>query len=107
LKQSSCLFSEEFLESLVPHILLIHKKARRTGHKFILRFQNGFGVEIRPPSSNGGAVPSFKISALEFLGSRMQDCKSLPYPAAPKINWANKDEKLILFCQQVASLPVA
>jgi hypothetical protein len=97
----------EFLEPLDPHILLIQKEARATGHKIILRFQNGFGVEIRPPSSGGGEVPFFKVSALEFLGSRMKDCKSFPYPALPKMNWANNDEKLILFCQQVASLPVS
>ena len=104
-KQSSWFFSEEFLEPIDPHILLIHKEARGTGHKIILRFQNGLGVEIRPPSPTGGEVPFLKVLVLEFVGSRMKDCKRLPYPAMPKMNWANNDEKLIQFCQQVASLP--
>ena len=107
LKQSSWFFSEKFLEPLGPHILLIHKEARGPGHKIILRFQNGFGVEIRPPSPIGGEVPFFKVSVLEFLGSKMKDCQRLPYPAMPKMNWANNDERLILFCQLVASQPVS
>lgn len=37
----------------------------------------------------------------------MKDCQRLPYPAMPKMNWANNDERLILFCQQVASQPVS
>ena len=107
MKQSSWFFSEEFLEPLDPHILLIHKEERGAGHKIILRFHNGFGIEIRPPSSTGGKVPFFKVLILEFLGSRMKDCKRLPYPTMSKMNWANNDEKLIQFCQQVASLPVS
>jgi hypothetical protein len=103
LKQSSWFFSEEFLEPLGPHILLIQKEARGTGHKIKLRFQNGLGVEIRPPSSTGGEVPVFKVKVLEFLGSRMKDCKRLPYPAMRKMHWATNDKNLILFCQQVAS----
>jgi hypothetical protein len=109
LKQSSWFFSEAFLEPLDPHILLIHQEERGTGYKIILRFQNGFGVEIRPPFSAGGKVPVFKVKVLvlHFLGSRMKDCKRLPYPAMRKMNWANNDGKLIQFCQQVASLPVS
>jgi hypothetical protein len=107
MKQSSWFFSEEFLEPLDPHILLIHQEERGTGHKIILRFHNGFGIEIWPPPSTGGKVPFFKVSALEFLGSRMKDCKRLPYSAMLRMNWANNDEKLIQFCEQVASLPVS
>ncbi len=106
LKESPWFFSEELLQSLASHILLINQEERETGHKIILRFQNGFGVEILPPSSAVGKVPFFKVLVLEFLGSRIKDCKRL-YHAMPKINWADNNEKLIQFCQQVACLPVS
>jgi hypothetical protein len=105
-KQSHWFFSEAFLEPLDPHILLIHQDERGSGNKIILRLQYGFGVEIRPPSSTGGKVPFIKVLVLEFLGSRMIDCKRFPYPAMRKMNWANNGGKLIKFCQQVTSLRV-
>ena len=104
-QQNSWFFSGKFLDQLDPHIVLIHGNPMEAEHKLILRFQNGFGVEILQSFFCRERPPLFKVLVLQFIGPRMKDFKMLEYFYIQTINWGNEYEKVILLCQRVAQLP--
>jgi hypothetical protein len=103
--QNSWFFSGKFLDHLEPHIILIHGNPMEAEHKLILRFQNGFGVEILQSFCCRERTPLFKVLVLQFIGPRLKDFKTLEYFSIPTINWGNEYEKVIFLCQRVAHLP--
>ena len=75
-QQNSWFFSGKFLDHLDPHIILIHGTPMEAEHKLILRFQNGFGVEILQSFFCRERPPLFKVLVLQFIGPRMKDFKT-------------------------------
>jgi len=104
-QQNSWFFSGKFLDHLDPHIILIYGNPMEAEHKLIIRFQNGFGVEILQSFFCRERPPLFKVLVLQFLGPRMKDFKPVEYIPIPKMNWGNNYEEIIHLCHRVAHLP--
>jgi len=102
--QSSWSCTENILDHLDPYILLIHEDSTEVGHKLILRFQNGFGIEIIQ-AFFFAIPPIFKVSVLRFLGPRIDDSIRVQYTPSAKGNWVHDLEGIISLCRQVACLP--
>ena len=105
LAQSSWFFTEKILDHLDPYILLIHEDSTEVGHKLILRFQNGFGIEIIQAFFFANTPPVFKVLVLRFLGARIDDSIRVQYTPSAKGNWVHDLEEIISLCRQVACLP--
>jgi hypothetical protein len=102
--QSSWFFTENLLDQLDPYILLIHEDSTDVGHKLILRFQNGFGIEIIQPFFFTKTPPVFKVLVLRFLGARIDDSIRVQYSSSAKGNWVHNLAEIISLCRQVACL---
>ncbi len=102
MEQNSWFFSGRFLDHLDPHILLIHEEPTEAVHKLILRFQNGFGIEILYSFLGEEKPLFFKVSVLKFLGPRIKDFKPVQYIPIPPANRVSKE--IMHVCQQVARL---
>jgi hypothetical protein len=69
----------------------------------IIRFPNGYGVNIFPMTT-GGPKAIFEMLVLRFYGPGANDYKMAQYTSIPELNRGNFEEILNL-CNQVALWP--
>jgi hypothetical protein len=102
-----CYASQEFIDQIDPHIVMIHEESSREGETLIIRFTNGFGVKILKPEIANDPPAIFVVMVLSFLGSRIKEYKLAQYTSIPEVNWLTDQEDIIKLCREVSVLPAS
>ena len=105
IEKISCYSTQEFIDQIDPHIVMIHEDSSREGETLIIRFTNGFGVKILKPELANDPPAIFVVMVLSFLGARIKEYKLAQYTSIPEVNWLIGQEEIIKLCREVSSLP--
>jgi len=92
-----------FCQTLAAQVALIHCRQFLEENQIAIRFENGYGVTIRPVSLEEEV---FEVLVLRFYGTGINDYQVAQYAPIPELNRGGFDE-IIELCKQVALLPVS
>ena len=94
---------DAFCQTLAAQVALIHCGQILEENQITIRFENGYGVTIRPVSLEEEV---FEVLVLRFHGTGINDYQVAQYAPLPELNRGGFDE-IIGLCKQVALLPVS
>jgi hypothetical protein len=94
---------DAFCRTLAAQVALIHCGQVLEENQIAIRFENGYGVIIRPVSREEEV---FEVLVLRFYGTGINDYQVAQYAPVPELNRGGFDE-IIDLCQTVARLPVS